>query len=304
MSETEMKNLPVVRGVYRLNESLKKYTWLNVGGPAEVMFFPEDVEDLQSFLQQNNKNLPVTVIGGGSNLLVRDGGIKGVVIKLSNKSFVSCRLDGEKLYCGAGLLNVSLKKFLPRNCLGGLEFLCSIPGTAGGLLYTNAGCFGKETADVLEKATVMNGEGEIFEVPADDFNFSYRHSNFPADWIILNVCLRGKKETAENIAELIKEQVLYRQEHQPQNIRTAGSTFKNPAGYRAWELIKDAGGCELKIGGAGFARKHCNFLENDGTATADDIEKLGEEIRRRVRNRTGVNLEWEVKIIGKNNDNC
>lgn len=299
MTEVKTEKLPKVRGIYKIGEPLKKYTWLNVGGPAEVMFFPADEEDLQKFMREKEKTLTITVIGGGANLLVRDGGIDGVVVKLSNKSFADVRIEGEKVYCGAGLLNVSLKKILPEKEIGGLEFICSIPGTIGGLLYTNAGCFGSEIADVLTEATVMDKTGRIFKVGKDDFHFSYRCSKFPSDWIILEVCLQGKKEKSANISAKISEQETYRKNHQPQNIRTAGSTFKNPKGKKAWELIKNVGGTELKIGGVGFSAIHCNFLQNDGTATASDIERLGEEIRRRVKLQTGENLEWEIKIIGK-----
>lgn len=293
------KLLPKIRGVYKFNEPLKKYTWLNVGGPAEVMFLPADVEDLQDFLQNKPQNMPVFVLGSGSNLLVRDGGIDGVAIKLENKSFQKWRIEGQKIYCGAGMQNRLLKQILPVNGLGELEFLCSIPGSLGGAVRSNAGCFGAALSDVLVSATVIDDKGNIFEAPATEFHFAYRHSEFPADWIVLELCLQGKTAEAAQIEEKIKQNDEYRKTHQPQGIRTAGSTFKNPTGMRAWELIKNAGMAEVKIGGVRMSLQHCNFLENDGTATASQIEELGEKIIAAVKQKYDVVLEWEVERVGK-----
>lgn len=296
-----LQTLPEVKGKYKFQEPLKKYTWLNVGGPADVMFFPADAEDLQYFLQHKPANLPVFVIGSGSNLLVRDGGVKGAVIKLKAPAFSGWKLQDNILCAGSGLKNAALKNILLQNGISGLEFICSIPGSIGGLVRSNAGCFGGELAQVLQKAKVMDAKGNIFEAAAEDFHFSYRHSDFPADWIILELYLKTAKAPKEQIAAVIAENAAYRTEHQPQHVRTAGSTFKNPAGGRAWELIKNSGGCGLKIGGASFAEKHCNFMINDGTATAADLENLGETVRKLVKKQTGVNLDWEVKIIGEKN---
>lgn len=299
-----LPNLPQVEGIYKLNEPLKKYTWLNVGGPAEVMFFPKNAEDLQNFLQHKPQNLPVFILGGGSNLLVRDGGIKGVVIKLSASDFAEWNISGNLLSLGCGFKNAALKNILLQNEIGSLEFICSIPGSIGGLVRSNAGCFGGELSQVLQKAEVIDGAGRIFEVPAADFHFSYRSSDFPQDWIVLRLYLKIIHSPQAQIADIIAKNASYRLEHQPQNVRTAGSTFKNPLNCRAWELIKNAGGCNLKIGGASFAEKHCNFMLNDGTATAADLENLGETVRRLVKSQTGVELEWEVKLIGEKNGNC
>lgn len=296
----DVEKLPQTDGIYKINEPLKKYTWLNVGGPADVMFFPAKIADFMTFMKRKPEELPVTVIGAGSNLLVRDGGVEGVVIKLNCKDFTAHEKLAEGVYSfGAGLLNGKLKKILPEKELGGLEFISSIPGTIGGLLRTNAGCFGSEISDVFEKAFAVDGKGNLITVKKEDIHFSYRHGDFPSDWIFLSVVFRYEKKSGAEILKTINEHETYRKEHQPQHIRTAGSTFKNPEGCKAWELIKQAGGCELKIGGAGFSPKHCNFLENDGTATAEDIENLGEEIRRRVKEKFGINLEWEIEIIGR-----
>ena len=205
---------------------------------------------------------------------------------------------------GCGFKNAALKNILLQNEIGSLEFICSIPGSIGGLVRSNAGCFGGELSQVLQKAEVIDGAGRIFEVPAADFHFSYRSSDFPQDWIVLRLYLKIIHSPQAQIADIIAKNASYRLEHQPQNVRTAGSTFKNPLNCRAWELIKNAGGCNLKIGGASFAEKHCNFMLNDGTATAADLENLGETVRRLVKSQTGVELEWEVKLIGEKNGNC
>lgn len=291
--------LPKIRGEYKFNEPMARHTWLNTGGNAQVMFLPQDKEDLQYFLQHIEPNIPLFILGGGSNLLVRDGGMDGVVIKLQNPNFSQIRQENDLLCCGAGLKNSFLKKFLIEHSLGGLEFICSIPGTIGGLVRSNAGCFGSELVNVLEKAEVMDRHGNIFQVEPSEFHFAYRHSDFSADWIILELMLKTQKSSAEEVSRLIAEQAEYRRTHQPQNVRTAGSTFKNPPEHRAWELIKKVGGTELKIGGASFSPQHCNFLINDGTASAEDIENLGNTIVKKVKEQENITLEWEVKIIGK-----
>ena len=294
-----LKNLLEVRGEYKIDEPLKKYTWLKIGGPADVMFFPEDIDDLQTFLRNKNPELSVFIIGGGSNLLIKDKGICGVVIKLQNKNFAKVHVEDNKIYCGAGMLNSALKKTIAENGLGGLEFLCSIPGTMGGTLRTNAGCFGAELSDVLLSAQVMDFKGNIFTAENKDFNFAYRYSQFPEDWIVLELCLRYEKASSVEIKQKIDQYDEYRFNHQPHGIYTAGSTFKNPRGYRAWELIKNAGGNSFAVGGVKMSPQHCNFLENDGTATASDVEKLGDKIITAVEKQTGIKLEWEIKIVGR-----
>lgn len=299
MENNIINKLPHVAGEYKSNELLKKYTWLNVGGPADVMFFPKDKEDLQKFLLEKPADIDVFVLGSGSNLLVRDGGISGVVVNLKSSSFNKIKIADNIIQCGAGLKNSFLKKIMIENEISGLEFLCSIPGSLGGALRTNAGCFGSEISNVLQSATVIDSAGRIFTVENKDFNFSYRKSDFPSDWIILEVCLKGIKSAKEQIISTIETNAEYRKKNQPQNVRTAGSTFKNPKGYKAWELIKNSGAADFKVGGASMSSKHCNFLINDGTATASDIEHLGNNIINAVKDKYGVELEWEIKIIGK-----
>ena len=294
-----LNKLPSIKGKYKIAEPLKKYTWLNVGGPADVMFLPADIEDLQFFLQNLDMQIPVFILGGGSNLLVRDKGIRGVVIKLQAQSFAKWNIEDNTFYCGCGMLNNQLKDIVISNNLGGLEFLCSIPGTIGGALRSNAGCFGNEISDVLQNALVINRQGKIFKVMHDDFHFAYRHSEFPADWIVLQVGLKYSSKTSKEIADKIQEHSEYRKTHQPQGIRTAGSTFKNPQGQRAWELIKNSGAAELTVGGVKMSPQHCNFLFNDGTATAADIEQLCDKITDVVKKTYNTDLELEICKVGQ-----
>jgi UDP-N-acetylmuramate dehydrogenase len=297
-SNTLKDSLPEVRGQYIENAKLSKHTWFGVGGPAEVLYLPEDEEDLKLFLLKKPEGVPVTVIGGGSNLLVRDGGILGVVIKLDNPNFKKISLEGDLLKVGAGLNNGDLKKFMIQNEVGGLEFITSVPGRIGGLLRTNAGCFGGSVADVLVSAKIMNDWGEIYEVDKEDFNFSYRTSMFPEHWIVLEASFKWVKKNSEEIKKIFDEHKKYREAHQPINKRTAGSTFKNPEGLAAWKLITDSGCAGLKVGGAEVSSMHSNFLINSGNATAEDIEKLGEMIIEKVKEKTSITLEWEVRRMG------
>ncbi len=296
---SELKDsLPEVRGKYIENAKLSKHTWFGVGGPAEIMYLPEDEDDLKLFLLKKPEGVPVTVIGGGSNLLIRDGGILGVVIKLDSPYFKKVYLDGDILKVGAGVNNSDLKKFMAENGIGGLEFITSVPGRIGGLLRTNAGCFGGSVSDVLISAKIMNDWGEVHEVDKNDFNFSYRSSMFPENWIVLEASFKWVKKEKDEIKKIFEEHKKYREAHQPINKRTAGSTFKNPEGLSAWKLIEDAGCKGLKVGGAEVSEMHSNFLINSGNATAQDIEELGELIVEKVKEKTSITLEWEVRRMG------
>lgn len=290
--------LPEVKGKYLPGEPLSKYTWFGVGGPVEVMYWPQDNEDLSWFMKNKPYNLPIFVIGSGSNLLVRDGGIPGVVIKLNGKFYKKWSLEGDKLTCGAGMKNSELKKIMTDNNIGGLEFLVSIPGSLGGAVKTNAGCFGKELKDVLLGATVINGNGDEINVTADDFNLGYRCSFFPEEWIVTALTFKVEPQPAAKTLQIIEEHKAYRLKSQPHNVKTAGSTFKNPEGLRAWELIKKTGSNLFKVNGAEVSDVHCNFLVNTGKATAKDIEELGDKIVENVKKETSIVLEWEVKKVG------
>lgn len=290
--------LPKVEGKYLANEPMNKHTWFGVGGSAEIMFCPKDNADLAKFMKEKPYNLPIFVIGGGSNLLVRDGGIPGVVIKLSSKEYKKYLLEKDKIICGAGMKNAELKKIMIDNNIGGLEFLVSIPGTLGGAVKTNAGCFGKELKDILIGATVINGDGEEIDVSADDFNLGYRCSYFPEDWIVTKLVLKVQPQDKQKTMQIIEEQKAYRLKTQPHNVKTAGSTFKNPEGLKAWELIKKTGSNVLKINDAEVSDIHCNFLINKGKASAKDLEDLGNKIIDNVKKETSIVLEWEVKRVG------
>ena len=300
-SQNELiKLLPEVRGKYLKNVLLSRHTWFRVGGPAEVMYIPEDEDDLCFFMKTKPYNLPVCILGGGSNVLIRDGGIPGVVIKLTSKYFKHVKIGADNITCFAGVRNVDLQKTFIENKIGGLEFICSIPGVIGGSVKTNAGCFGCSVGDVIVEAEIIDGVGEIKTVPVGDLLLSYRSSFFPDDWIILSITFRTSPDSAENIRKKLDEQKAYRMKNQPYNQKTAGSTFKNPEGLRAWELIKKSGCAGLQVGGAKVSDIHCNFLINTGKATAADIETLGETIIKKVREETTVTLEWEIKRLGIN----
>jgi UDP-N-acetylmuramate dehydrogenase len=295
--------LPPVRGRYRENAPLASVTWFRVGGPAEVTFRPADRDDLATFLAGKPDDVPVTVIGVGSNLLVRDGGVRGVVLRLG-RGFTEIAADGHDLVCGAAALDLNAAKVAQAEGIGGLEFLCGVPGTIGGALRMNAGAYGRELENVLVEAEALDGDGKLHRLSGEDFGFSYRHSAVPADWIFLGARLRGRPEAPEAIARRMTEIQASRSDSQPIRSRTGGSTFKNPdpevsGGAKAWQLIDRAGCRGLRRGGAMVSEQHCNFLINTGVATATDLEELGEEVRARVRAACGVDLEWEIRRIGE-----
>ena len=290
--------LPPVRGKYLFNVKMKKHTYMGVGGEAETVFCPADTDDLRDFLRNKPYNMPIFVMGGGSNLLVRDGGIVGVVIKLSSSFFKKIEIKNTKMTCYAGVNNGSLKRVMIDSKLSGLEFLCTIPGTVGGAVRTNSGCFGKSVSDVLDSAMIMDSTGEIKEVYPEDLKLSYRSSLFPDDWIILSLTFNMQPCNKHEIKSTLEQYEQYRKEHQPYNEHTAGSFFKNPEGLKAWQLIKKCGCDKLKHGGAEVSEKHCNFIVNTGNATAEDIELLADEIVEKVYAQTSIRLEWEVKKVG------
>jgi UDP-N-acetylmuramate dehydrogenase len=290
--------LPKVRGKLREGAQLAKVTWFQVGGPADVMFRPEDEADLADFLKGKPEDLPVTVIGVGSNLLVRDGGIRGVVIRLG-RPFTDVVVEDGAVHAGAGALDLNVAQTAQMNGIAGLEFLSGIPGTIGGALRMNAGAYGTEIKDVLVSATAIDGSGNIHTVTPDEMNMTYRHCGVPEDWIFTSAILHASSGDPEDIAKRMDEIQKSRAESQPIKSRTGGSTFANPVPKRAWEVI-DAAGCRgLKIGGAQMSEQHCNFMINTGSATALDLEQLGDEVRRRVKEHSGVELRWEIRRIGE-----
>ncbi len=285
------------RGRLTADAPLGSQTWFRAGGPAEVLFRPADVEDLSSFLEALPAEVPVTVLGVGSNIIVRDGGIGGVVIRLM-RGFTGIVVDGNEVVAGAGAPDLNVALTARDHALAGLEFLSGIPGTIGGAFPTNAGAYGGELSQVLISAQAVDRSGTVRTVTASQLGLSYRHSSAPADWIFTSARLDATPGDQLAIARRIAEIDAARVESQPRR-RTGGSTFANPPGHKAWELIDRAGCRGLRVGGAQVSEKHTNFLINSGDATATDIEALGEEVRRRVLEKTGVRLEWEIRRIGE-----
>ena len=302
----------------RVGADLSKTNWFRVGGPAEWLFKPNDVEDLATFLRALPGDMPVTVLGVGSNLIVRDGGIEGVVVKLGRK-FAELRVDGGRMMnderhstssapvdrhasiitAGAACLDVNVAQFACAHDIAGLEFLVGIPGTIGGAVRMNAGAYGSEMSGVLVKAEIVERDGMVRTLTNEELGFAYRNSRVSAGTIVTRAWLKGQAGQPEDIARRMQDITSARGETQPVRARTGGSTFKNPPGHKAWELIDRAGCRGLKIGGAQVSELHCNFLINTGDATAADLENLGEVVISRVKEETGITLEWEIKRVGK-----
>lgn len=296
--EALLSRLPQARGRLQANRSLADLTWFRVGGPAEALFAPADEEDLAEFLAGVPADIDVTVIGVGSNLLVRDGGVPGVVIRLGRGFGQLHALEGHRVQSGTAVPDVKVARFALDRSIGGLTFLRGIPGTIGGALRMNGGAYGRETKDVVLEARAVDREGNLHVLANADLAYSYRHCGAPADYIFTSAILQGEPESASEIARQMNEITEAREGSQPIKSRTGGSTFKNPPDNKAWQLIDQAGMRGFSIGGAGVSEKHCNFLINQGTATAADIEELGETVRARVEETSGVLLEWEIRRIG------
>lgn len=292
-----LSRLPITRGRMRAEAELSKATWFQTGGNAEALFRPDDAEDLADFLRNVPADIPLTILGVGSNLLVRDGGIEGVVIRLG-RGFTTCYTQGDRLVVGAGCLNANATVIAQQYGIGGLEFLSGIPGTIGGALAMNAGAYGNETANILVEAEALDPKGIKHTLKPKDMNYSYRHCGLPEGWIFTQAILQGKAEKPEKIAASMEKIASERSTTQPVRSRTGGSTFKNPPGHKAWKLIDEAGCRGMKVGGAQISELHCNFMINTGTATSQDLETLGEKVRERVKATSGITLEWEIKRIG------
>lgn len=299
LQSTVRKNLPNVRGTYRFDYPLAGSVWFGVGGPAEIFFKPADAEDLSDFLKQKPADLPVLPIGVGSNLLVRDGGIDGVVIRLG-RGFTDTEFYEDGLvYVGAAMLDQNLAKVCQQNGLGGLEFLSGIPGTIGGAVFMNAGAYGKEIKDVLVSVDVILPDGSHTILEAEEIPFTYRRSNLPEGAIVIGAAFQGQPEDPTLIQQRIDHIRQEREISQPVRAKTGGSTFKNPEGHKAWQLIDEAGGRGLTLGDAQVSEKHCNFLINTSNATARDLEALGEELRTRVKTNSDIDLQWEIQRVGE-----
>ena len=290
--------MPELRGRLLPNQPLSELTWFRVGGPAQVLFMPEDEADLASFLGALPAEIPVTVIGLGSNLIVRDGGVPGVVIRLG-RGFGDVKVEpGARVRAGTGVPDVKVSRAAQEAGIAGLAFFRGIPGAIGGALRMNGGAYGRETKDALIEARGVDRAGRLHVFANGDMHYSYRHCGAPDDVIFTAALFQGEPGDREKIAAEMDKITESREATQPIKSRTGGSTFKNPPGHKAWQVI-DAAGCRgLKVGGAQVSEMHCNFLINLGSATAADIETLGETVRTRVKENSGVELEWEIKRIG------
>jgi len=296
--EKLLERLPPVRGRLKPNVAMSGLTWFQVGGPAEVLFTPEDEQDLVQFLQNLDEDIPVYTVGVGSNLLVRDGGVAGVVIRFG-RGFAGLAVEGDhKIRCGTAVPDMRLARFALENLIDGLTFFRGIPGTIGGALAMNAGAHGGETKDVLIEARAVDRKGDISVLSNVDMKYTYRHCGAPAGLIFTEALFQGRAGDHDEISAQMKEITELREHAQPIKSRTGGSTFKNPIDGKSWELIDAAGMRGAQVGGAQVSEMHCNFLINQGDASAADIETLGETVRAKVKETSGVELEWEIRRIG------
>lgn len=293
--------MPDLRGRLTANAPLSDITWFRVGGPAQVLFAPADEADLAYFLKMIGPDITVFVVGLGSNLLVRDGGVPGVVIRLG-RGFNEISTEGTRLTAGTAVPDVKVARAAAEAGIAGLSFYRGIPGSIGGALRMNAGAHGTETKDVLIEARAVDRQGNIHVLSLADMKFTYRHCGIPSDWIFTQATYEGKPGDPDEIQKEMDEVADYREKNQPVRERTGGSTFKNPPGNSAWKLV-DAAGCRgFRVGGAKVSEMHCNFLINDNKASGEDVETLGETVRARVKAASGVTLEWEIIRLGEPKD--
>ena len=291
--------MPQVQGKLTPDAPLAPLVWFKSGGTAEWLFEPKDEEDLVSFLRELDPETPVMALGLGSNLIVRDGGVPGVVIRLGKAFAKIDRVDETSLRCGGGASGILVSSTARDAGIAGLEFLRGIPGTVGGFVRMNGGAYGREVSDILVSARLVLRSGEVVEWPVDELGYTYRHSEVPHGAVVIEAVFRGTPGDPQAIGGEMDAIARSREESQPLRSRTGGSTFKNPEGHKAWALI-DAAGCRgLTIGDAQVSEKHCNFLLNLGSATSAEIEALGDEVRRRVEAKTHISLEWEIQRVGR-----
>ena len=291
-------SLPELRGRLKAEAALKDLTWFRAGGPAEVLYSPADEADLAYFLKTTPSDIPITVIGLGSNLLVRDGGIEGVVIRLG-RGFGEIKIEeGHRLRAGTAVPDVKVARAAADAGIAGLSFYRGIPGCVGGALRMNGGAHGRETREVLVEARAVDRKGNVHVLPVAELHYAYRYCGAPEDFIFTEALFQGEPGEPATILAEMDDIAAYREEVQPIKSRTGGSTFKNPEGCKAWQLIDQAGLRGLAVGGARVSDKHCNFLINEGAASAADLEELGGTVRRRVKEMSGVDLDWEIKRIG------
>ena len=288
-----------ISGKIFFEQNLSKYSWFNLGGPAKVIFVPKNLNELSTFLKNVDSYNKVKVLGAGSNTLIRDGGFNGIIIKFGKTLSHLSLLNQNTIIAGSSSLDKSVSNFALENELAGFEFLSCIPGTIGGAIRMNSGCYGEDISKLLVSVQVMDLQGRMKVIYASDIKFSYRSSSISDDLIFISATLKGKKDSEINIRKKIEELVNKKKSDQPSQIKTCGSTFKNPKNNKAWKLIKDSGCAGMQVGDAHISEKHCNFFVNKGNATSEDLENLIQKVRKRVLEKTGIKLELEVQIIGE-----
>ena len=288
-----------ISGKISFNESLSKFSWFNLGGPAKVLFRPKNLKELSIFLKEIKGINEIKVLGAGSNTLIRDGGFDGIIIKFG-KSFSHLSLfDSNTIIAGTSALDKNVSNFALENSLSGFEFLSCIPGTIGGAIRMNSGCYGEEISGILASVQAIDVNGNIRVIQSSNIQFDYRSSSLDDNLIFISATFKGKKDNKQNIQKKINNFVNQKKGTQPQKIKTCGSTFKNPENNKAWKLIKDSGCAGMKVDDAQISEKHCNFFINNGNATSEDLEKLIFQVQNKVLDKTGINLELELQIIGK-----
>ncbi len=296
----QMKNIKKkISGKISFNESLSKLSWFNLGGPAKILFRPKNLQELSIFLKEVKGAEKIKILGAGSNTLVRDGGFNGVIIKFGKFFSHISLFDPNTIIAGASILDKNVSSFALENSLSGFEFLSCIPGTIGGAVRMNSGCYGEEISKILVSLQVMDFKGNIKIIQSPDIKFHYRGSNLDENLIYISATLRGKKDDMLNIKNKINNFVNKKKITQPEKIKTCGSTFKNPKDEKAWKLIKDSGCAGMKVGDAQISQKHCNFFVNNGNAKSKDLEELIYQVKKKVLDKTGINLELELQIIGE-----
>ena len=281
-----------------INQDLSKYSWFNLGGPAEILFKPDNVNEIRSLLKKYKKN--ITILGAGSNTLIRDGGVRNLTIKLSPKFSYIKILSDNIIEVGAATLDKRLSNFATQNSISGFEFLSCIPGNIGGAIKMNCGCYGHDISNILHSVLAVDFNGEVKEILAKDINFKYRGTDLPENLIFISAKFKGNKSSKEKIKKKQDDFLKTKKRVQPGQVKTCGSTFKNPDNYKAWELIKKSECSNYNVGGAIISQKHCNFFIDNGNATSIDMENLIKKVKEKVYNNTKINLELEIKIIGDN----
>lgn len=286
-------------GKISFNERLSKLSWFNLGGPAKVLFRPQNLRELSTFFREIKGINKIKVLGAGSNTLIRDGGFDGIVIKFGKSFSHLSLLDSNKIIAGASVLDKNVSNFALENSLSGLEFLSCIPGTVGGAIRMNSGCYGEDIAKILISVQVMDFDGNIKVIQSSNIKFHYRGSSLDSNLILISATFQGRKDHKLNIQKKINNFIEQKKNTQPSKIKTCGSTFKNPTNKKAWKLIKDSGCVGMKVGDAQISEKHCNFFVNKGKARSEDLEKLIYLVQNKVLAKTGINLELELQIIGE-----